>query len=58
VCAARRQGLYAQARGGALSNLTGVGSPYEAPAAPDVELTEDLDIAACAARVLASLPPR
>jgi adenylyl-sulfate kinase len=58
-CARRDvKGLYAKARGGALSDLTGVGSPYEPPATPDVELTEELDIAAATARVLAALPPR
>ncbi|HXR28827.1 MAG TPA: adenylyl-sulfate kinase [Solirubrobacteraceae bacterium] len=51
------KGLYAKARGGALANLTGVGSPYEPPAAPDVELTEALDVATAAARVLQALPP-
>ena len=56
-CARRDvKGLYAKARGGALANLTGVGSPYEPPAAPDVELTEDLDVAAAALRVLGALP--
>jgi bifunctional enzyme CysN/CysC len=33
------KGLYAKARSGALNNLTGIGSPYEAPDAPDVHLT-------------------
>jgi adenylyl-sulfate kinase len=57
-CARRDvKGLYAQAHGGALGNLTGVGSPYEPPAAPDIEITEDLDVATAAARVLAALPP-
>jgi len=57
-CARRDvKGLYAQARGGALANLTGVGSPYEPPASPDVELTENLDVLACAERVLGALPP-
>ena len=56
-CARRDvKGLYAQARGGTLANLTGVGAPYEIPSAPDVELTEDLDVAAAAERVLAVLP--
>jgi adenylyl-sulfate kinase len=56
-CARRDvKGLYAKARGGALANLTGVGAPYETPNAPDVELTEDLDVAAAATRVLAALP--
>jgi adenylyl-sulfate kinase len=58
-CARRDvKGLYAKARGGALTNLTGVGSPYEPPPAPDIELTEDLDVAAAATRVLAALPAR
>ena len=55
-CARRDvKGLYAQARGGALRNLTGVGAPYEIPPAPDVEVTEDLGVAAAAARVLRAL---
>ncbi len=55
-CARRDvKGLYAKARGGALGNLTGVGAPYEAPTSPDVELTERLDVEACATRVLAAL---
>jgi adenylyl-sulfate kinase len=55
-CARRDvKGLYAKARGGALANLTGIGAPYEAPPAPDVELTERLDVEACATRVLAAL---
>ena len=33
------KGLYARARSGELPNLTGVGAPYEAPEAPEVELT-------------------
>jgi adenylyl-sulfate kinase len=57
-CARRDvKGLYEQARGGALANLTGVGAPYEPPTAPDVEVTEDLGVAAAAARVLAAVPP-
>ncbi len=56
-CARRDvKGLYAKARGGTLSDLTGVGAPYETPSAPEVELTEELDVAAAAARVLAALP--
>jgi hypothetical protein len=34
-----------------------VGAPYEPPAAPDVELTEALDVAAAASRVLGALTP-
>ena len=56
-CARRDvKGLYATARGGALANLTGVGAPYEPPAAPDVELTEALDVATATSRVLSALP--
>jgi adenylyl-sulfate kinase len=57
-CARRDvKGLYAKARGGALANLTGVGAPYEVPSAPDVELSELLDVSSAAARVLEALPP-
>ena len=56
-CARRDvNGLYAKARGGALANLTGVGAPYERPTAPDVELTEALDVAAAAACVMSAVP--
>ena len=56
-CARRDvKGLYAKARGGALANLTGVGAPYERPTAPDVELTEDLDVASAAACVMSAMP--
>ena len=56
-CARRDvKGLYAKARDGALSNLTGVGAPYEAPRAPDVEVTEDLSVLAATAAVLAAVP--
>ena len=33
------KGLYARARSGNLSEMTGVDAPYEAPRAPEVELT-------------------
>jgi adenylyl-sulfate kinase len=57
-CARRDvKGLYAKAQDGALSNLTGVGSPYEPPVSPDVELTERLGVAAAAVRVLRAVPP-
>jgi len=35
------KGLYARARAGELSGLTGVGAPYEAPADPDLVLGSD-----------------
>jgi len=57
-CARRDvKGLYAKARGGALANLTGVGAPYEPPSAPDVELTENLNVASAVVRVLEALAP-
>jgi len=56
-CARRDvKGLYAKARDGALSNLTGVGAPYEAPRHPDVEITEDLLVPNAAALVMAAVP--
>jgi adenylyl-sulfate kinase len=57
-CARRDvKGLYAKALGGALANLTGVGAPYEPPQAPDLELTEAVDVETSAARVLELLAP-
>jgi len=48
------KGLYQKARSGALSHLTGVDSPYEAPTVPDLVLRTDLlSIDACVARLLA-----
>jgi adenylyl-sulfate kinase len=39
-CARRDpKGLYARARAGSLSGLTGIDAPYEPPADPDIELT-------------------
>jgi adenylyl-sulfate kinase len=57
-CARRDvKGLYAQARGGELGNLTGVGSPYEVPLNPDVRLSEELAVEASCALVLGALAP-
>ena len=55
VCEARDpKGLYARARAGELTGLTGVDAPYEAPTSPDVHLTAaDLDRAVTA--VIAAL---
>jgi len=42
VCESRDpRGLYRKARSGAIANFTGIGSPYEVPEAPDVELHTD-----------------
>jgi len=41
VCEQRDvKGLYAKARRGEILNMTGISAPYEAPQAPDVEVTE------------------
>jgi len=47
------KGLYAKARAGEITNLTGVGSPYEAPARP--ELTTDPDLETAVRQVLGLL---
>ncbi len=39
------KGLYAKARAGEISDLTGVGSPYEAPRNPDLKTDPDLETA-------------
>ncbi|HEY2714815.1 MAG TPA: adenylyl-sulfate kinase [Solirubrobacterales bacterium] len=39
------KGLYAKARAGEITDLTGVGSPYEAPEAPDLVTDPDLEVA-------------
>jgi bifunctional enzyme CysN/CysC len=39
------KGLYAKARAGEITDLTGVGSPYEAPETPDLVPTADLEAA-------------
>jgi bifunctional enzyme CysN/CysC len=48
------KGLYAKARAGEITDLTGVGSPYEAPASP--ELTTDPDLETAVRQVLSLLP--
>jgi adenylyl-sulfate kinase len=58
-CARRDpKGLYARARNGSLSGMTGVDDPYEAPRAPEVELTPEMDVDAATAAVLAALGER
>jgi bifunctional enzyme CysN/CysC len=39
------KGLYAKARAGEITDLTGVGSPYEAPASPALTTDPDLETA-------------
>ncbi len=52
------KGLYARANSGNLSEMTGVDAPYEAPRAPEVELTPEMDVHAATAAVLAALGER
>jgi len=47
------KGLYAKARAGEITGMTGIDDPYEAPRAPDLRLTPaDGDVDAMATRVL------
>ena len=48
------KGLYAKARAGEIKDLTGVGSPYEAPESPDLVTSPDLEEAT--RQVLSLLP--
>ncbi len=49
------KGLYARARAGEISDFTGIGQPYEAPEAPDLELPFGEPLETAADRVLAAL---
>lgn len=53
------KGLYARARRGELSGMTGVDAPYEPPRHPDVELSGGIEIATAVELVLNALdaPP-
>jgi adenylylsulfate kinase len=52
------KGLYAKARAGRLTGLTGVDDVYERPATPELRLdTSDMDATAAAREVLRLLPP-
>jgi adenylyl-sulfate kinase len=58
-CARRDpKGLYARAKSGELRGMTGVDDPYERPRAPEVELTQDIDVHSAARRVIAALDER
>ncbi|MCL2769555.1 MAG: adenylyl-sulfate kinase [Solirubrobacterales bacterium] len=52
------KGLYARARAGEISGLTGVDDPYEPPVAPDVEVTPGSDPETAAEAVLEALDAR
>jgi bifunctional enzyme CysN/CysC len=60
VCEQRDpKGLYARARAGELSGMTGIGSPYEAPVQPDLVLrTGSETIEAAVERVMGALGAR
>ena len=49
------KGLYARARAGELTHLTGVDDPYEPPQSPEVTVTGDESLEAAAERLLAAL---
>jgi bifunctional enzyme CysN/CysC len=52
------KGLYARARAGELSGLTGVDAPYEPPEHPDLRVEPGEPLDAAADRLLAILPSR
>jgi adenylyl-sulfate kinase len=49
------KGLYAKARAGEIPDFTGIGQPYEAPEAPDLEISFGEPLETAADRVLAAL---
>jgi bifunctional enzyme CysN/CysC len=49
------KGLYARARAGEIPDFTGVGQPYEAPSAPELEVAFGEGLEAAAGRVLEAL---
>lgn len=50
------KGLYVKARAGQIKNFTGIDSPYEVPAAPEVELdTSSLSVTDCVAALIEHL---
>ena len=58
VCEERdTKGLYAKARAGELTGMTGIDDPYEAPDDADLLLDGTGDVIASALRVLSLLPP-
>ena len=50
------KGLYARARAGELTGLTGIDDPYEPPESPDVVVRGDEPVEDAVARVLGALP--
>jgi adenylyl-sulfate kinase len=49
------KGLYARARRGEITDMTGIGDPYEAPESPEIEVTMDMTADEGVNRVLAAL---
>ena len=59
VCEQRDpKGLYARARSGEISNMTGVNDPYEAPDDPEIEITQDTTPEEAVQELLATLSER
>ena len=57
VCESRDpKGLYAKAREGTLTGMTGIDAPYEAPTAPDVHLSGDVTVEEAVRSIAALLP--
>ena len=57
VCESRDpKGLYAKAREGTLTGMTGIDAPYEAPTEPDVHVTGDMTVADAVTRITGLLP--
>jgi adenylyl-sulfate kinase len=50
------KGLYARARAGELTGMTGIDDPYEAPEAPDLRVTQDVPLAAAVDAVIELVP--
>jgi len=57
VCESRDpKGLYQKARTGEIPNFTGISSPYEAPANPEIRLkTNEMSVEEAASKVLSYL---
>ena len=56
VCEQRDvKGLYKKARNGQLPNLSGIGSPYEAPTEPDLQITSGTSLTEAVERLLSEV---
>ncbi len=52
------KGLYARARRGEVSHMTGIDDPYEEPESPEIEVTMDMTADEGVARVLSAIGGR